>query len=314
MGWVDANDELANVKGHARRSIMAVSYRRLPRFQYMLPKTLDETIKALGERKGAARLLAGGTDLVPQLKRRETDIPEYVIDLKGIAGLDEIAYDEQSGLKIGPLATINSIAQSPIVRDLYPSLLQAALSMASPQVRNRGTFAGNICSAVPSADSAPALLTLDAMLRVIRSGGERVIPIDRFFTGPRKTVMEADEMLVEIMVPKATPDARGAYIKLSPRHAMDLAIVGVAAYGVCNNGHCKDISIGLGAVAPTPFRAGKAEAVLRGQHLTPATVEEAARVASTECHPIDDHRASAEYRCDMVYVLTKRVLNKVLFG
>jgi CO/xanthine dehydrogenase FAD-binding subunit len=290
---------------------MAIFYRRLPRFDYIVPKTLDEALKFLNEHKGSARLLAGGTDLIPQLKKRELKTPEYVIDLKGIPGLDGISYDGES-LQIGPLATISSIAQSPEVQEHYPMLVQASLGMASPQVRNRGTFAGNICNAVPSADSAPSLLTLNATVMIKSIRGERTIPIDQFFTGPRKTMLEADEMLVGITVPKPLPASRGVYLKLSPRHSMDLAIVGVAAVGISENGVCKDIRLALGAVAPTPIRAPMAEAILQGKPITSALINEAAKNAITQCSPIDDHRASQEYRCDMVYVLTKRALNQIL--
>ena len=290
---------------------MATFYRRLPRFDYIVPKTLDEALKTLNEYKGSAKLLAGGTDLVPQLKKRETATPKYVIDLKDIPGLDTVTYGA-AGLKIGPLATINTIAQSQAVQENYPMLVQAALSIASPQVRNRGTFAGNICNAVPSADSAPSLLTLQATASIKSLGSERTVPINEFFTGPRRTVLEADEMLLEITVPKPLPESRGVYLKLSPRHSMDLAIVGVAAVGKCENGICTDIKIALGAVAPTPIRAPIAETMLQGKKVTPELLNEAARNAITQCSPIDDHRASLEYRCDMVYVLTKRALNLIL--
>lgn len=145
---------------------MAVFYRRLPRFEYLLPKTLEEALSALKNQKGSAKVFAGGTDLIPQLKRREILTPKCVIDLKGISGLDKITYDEGSGLTIGSLTTISALAQSPIVMQHFPSLFQAASSIGSPQVRNRGTFAGNICTAVPSADSAPALLTLEANVKI----------------------------------------------------------------------------------------------------------------------------------------------------
>lgn len=292
---------------------MGIFYRRLPRFDYVAPKTLDEVLKALNKHKGASRLLAGGTDLIPQLKKREIKAPEYVIDLKGISGLDTILYDG-NGLKIGPLATISSIAQSPAVQEHYPILAQAALSMASPQVRNRGTFAGNICNAVPSADSIPSLITLSASVKIKSIRKERIVPLEQFFIGPRITALKANEMVVEIMVPQQREASRGVYLKLSPRHSMDLAIVGVAATGTCENGICKDIRIALGAVAPTPVRAPTAEAVLKGRQITSALIDEAARNAVTQCSPIDDHRASREYRCDMIYVLTRRALNQILLS
>jgi CO/xanthine dehydrogenase FAD-binding subunit len=290
---------------------MAVFYRRLPRFEYLLAKTLEEALSALKDQKGLAKVFAGGTDLIPQLKRREIPTPKCVIDLKGISGLDKITYDEGSGLTIGSLTTISALAQSPIVMQHFPSLFQAASSIGSPQVRNRGTFVGNICTAVPSADSAPALLTLEATIKIKGPEGERTVPIDKFFTGPRTTVLKLDEILVEISVPAPAAASRGVYLKLSPRHSMDLAIVGVAVLGATENGVCKDVKIALGAVAPTPIRAPMAEEMLKGQRITSALIDEAARNAITQCSPIDDHRASQEYRCDMVYAITRRALNQV---
>jgi carbon-monoxide dehydrogenase medium subunit len=250
--------------------------------------------------------------LIPQLKQREIPIPEHVIDMKGIPGLEAITYDEEYGLKIGPLTTMSAIERSPVMRERFSILVQAASSMASPQIRNRGTFAGNICSAVPSADSVPALMVMGARVVLKAMTGDRMVPLDQFFRGPRKTVMQEDEMLLHILVPQPAPATRGVYLKLSPRHSMDLAIVGVAAAGSCENGICSHIKIALGAVAPTPVRAPVAEAMLQGQKVTPAIINEAAKNVITQCSPIDDHRASAEYRCDMLHVLTRRALTQVL--
>ena len=297
--------------GIERRVIMAVFYRRLPRFEYFLPKTIMEALSVLKKHKGSAKVFAGGTDLIPLLKRREIPTPKSVIDLKGIFGLDKLTYDESSGLSIGHLTTISALTRSQVIMQRFPSLFQAASSIGSPQVRNRGTFAGNICTAVPSADSAPALLTLDATITIRDLNGERVVPIDQFFTGPRMTVLKPDEILVEISVPNPVPGSRGVYLKLSPRHSMDLAIVGVAVLGVSENGFCKNVKIALGAVAPTPIRAPIAEAILNDQRITSDLIDEAARNAITQCSPIDDHRASQEYRCDMIYAMTRRALNQV---
>ncbi len=309
---------ISHVNGHGRcdetilrRSIMAVFYRRLPRFEYLIPKTLEEALSVLKNQKESVKVFAGGTDLIPQMKRREISIPKIVIDLKGLEGLERVTYDESSGLSIGPLTTISALAQSSVVAQHFPSLFQAASSIGSPQVRNRGTFVGNVCTAVPSADSAPALLTLEATVRIKGLGKERTVPINQFFTGPRKTVLKPDEILVEISVPTPARSSRGVYLKLSPRHSMDLAIVGVAVNGVSEKGICKDVKIALGAVAPTPIRAPMAEEMLKGQRITPELVDEAARNAITQCSPIDDHRASQEYRCDMIYAMTRRALNQV---
>jgi carbon-monoxide dehydrogenase medium subunit len=286
-------------------------YRRLPRFNYTAPTTLDEALSLLSEYGGRANVIAGGTDLVPKLKRREIGAPEYVIDLKGIPGLDEIKYDA-GGLRLGALVTIGMVEDSARIQQGFGILAQAARSMASPQVRNRGTIAGNICNAVPSADSAPPLLTLGAGLKIISGKGERTVNIADFFTGPGQTALSGDEILREIQIPDMPPGAKGVYLKLTPRRAMDLAIVGVAVVVIPQDGICQDIRIALGAVAPTPIRAKKAEAVLKGQKLDDVLIEKAAKAAAGESSPIDDHRASAEYRLDMVGVLVKRAMKQAI--
>lgn len=292
---------------------MTLFYRRLPRFNYLAPTTVEEALSLLAGHKGKARLLAGGTDLVPQLKRRETALPDYVIDLKGIADLKKIVYDEAKGLTIGALATITAIEQSADVRRYFPVLTQAALLMASPQVRNRGTFVGNICNAAASADSASPLLVLEATVQIKGPGGNRALPMAEFFTGPGTTALQPDEMVTAIDVPRQPPGTRAVYLKLSPRHSMDLAVVGVAASGAFENGTCRELRIGLTAVAPTPIRARGAESVLAGRGVTPELIDEAAQSAVNECSPRkDSRRASPEYRRDMVYVMTRRAINQVL--
>jgi CO/xanthine dehydrogenase FAD-binding subunit len=291
---------------------MVTFYRRLPKFDYLEPSTIDEALSLLSQNKGRARVIAGGTDLLPKLKRREIKAPQYLIDLKRIPNLDYVTYDEVGGLSLGALVTIHAVETSPIVQERYGVLFQAAKSMASTQVRNRGTIAGNLCNAVPSADTAPALLTLEASLRLTSQKGERIVNIEDFFTGPNETVLTDEEILQEIHVPSLPPHSRGTYLKLTPRRSMDLALVGVAAVVVAEDGVCDDIRIALGAVAPTPIRASRAEEVVRGQRLSDEVIERAAQIASGECHPISDHRASAEYRCTMVEVLTKRAIQQAI--
>jgi CO/xanthine dehydrogenase FAD-binding subunit len=291
---------------------MVTFHRRLPKFEYLEPKTVDEALSLLAQYKGRAKVIAGGTDLLPKLKRREIEAPAYVIDLKGISGLDHIKYDEVDGLSLGPLVTIHAAEASPIVQERFGVLHQAVESMASRQVRNRGTIAGNICNAVPSADTAPPLLTLEASLRLASQAGERIVNIEDFFTGPSETLLDSDEILLEVNVPNLPAHSRGRYLKLTPRTSMDLALVGVAAVVGTEDGICSDIRIALGAVAPTPIRARQAEDVLRGQKLTAELIEQAAQIAGGECRPISDHRGSLEYRCHMVEVLTKRAIQQAI--
>jgi carbon-monoxide dehydrogenase medium subunit len=294
---------------------MVTFYRRLPKFDYIKPKSLDEVLKLLAKgTNGKHKIYAGGTDVIPGLKRREMDKPETLVDLKGIPDLDYIHHDEEAGLRIGALATIRAVASSSIVSQLFPLLSQAAGRIASNQVQNRGTIAGNICSAVPSADSAPALLCLDANLVCVKEKGERQIGIDTFFKGPNETVMNPDEVLKEIRIPPMPENSHGVYIKLSPRSRMDLAVVGVAALLGLKNGTIGHARIGLGAVSPTPMRARNAENHLLGKKADDEVITKAARLASEESKPISDHRASAEYRTMMVDVLVKRALQQALSG
>jgi CO/xanthine dehydrogenase FAD-binding subunit len=291
---------------------MVTFYRRLPRFEYLTPKTIAEALSLLSQYKERAKVIAGGTDAVPQLKRREIKVPQYIIDLKGIPGLDYIKYDEVGGLALGALATIHAVETSSIIQEKFSILFQAAQSMASPQVRNRGTIVGNICNAVPSADTATALLTLEARLKLISQQGERMINVEEFFTGPNRTVLAAEEILREIQIPGLPPHAKGIYLKLTPRRAMDLAIVGVAVVVIPKDGLCNDIRIALGAVAPTPIRAKRAESILKGQKFDDKAIKKAAQTAAEESKPIDDHRASAEYRREMVKILTRRAINQAI--
>jgi len=228
---------------------MVTFNRRLPKFDYLRPKTIDEAVSLLSQHKGEAKLFAGGTDLFPQMKRRQIEIPKYLIDLKEIQGLDYITYDDNEGLRIGALATISAVEKSPIINQKFNILTQAAYVMASPQVRNRGTIAGNICNAVPSADTAPALLSLQACLKVVSTKGQRTISIGDFFTGRCETVLTDEELLLEIQVPPLPFNTKGIYLKLSPRRSMDLPVVGVAVLAVSEDGLWKDIRISLGAVA-----------------------------------------------------------------
>ena len=179
---------------------MPLFYRRLPRFEYVSPGTVRRGRRVPLRTRGGCEAPRRGTDLVPQLKGREIKA-RYVVDLKAIPGLDAVSPAGKSVATIGALATIDAIARSPLVSERLPLLVQAASVMASPQVRNRGTFVGNICSAVPSADSAPGLLALDARVHLLGPGGERIVAMDRFFTGPRKTVVARDEVAVAMEVP-----------------------------------------------------------------------------------------------------------------
>jgi len=288
-------------------------YRRLPRFDYVKPESLSEALGLLkGNKNGGIRVYAGGTDVIPRLKARLLPAPEVLMDLKGLTELNYVEYDKKQGLRIGALAAISSVESHGAVQARFAVLSQGSHSIASTQVRNRGTVVGNICSAVPSADAVPALLCLGATLLCVSPRGERIIDIEDFFAGPRKTILADDELLKEIRIPDMPKGGRGAYIKLSTRSRMELALVGVGAVVAVTDGVFRDVRIGLGAVAPTPMRASRAEEVLRGEKVGEQVIAEAGRLAAAASLPIDDHRASAEYRRLMVEVLVKRAIGQAL--
>lgn len=282
---------------------------RLPKFEYLAPRTVDEAVFLLSRHRGEARVIAGGTDLLHKMKRRE-ETPRCLIGLKNIPGLDYIDYDEAQGLRFGPLVTIHAVEASPLVRDKFPILLQAASSMASAQIRNLGTVVGNISSAVPSADMAPGLIVLGAKLKIANIKGERIIPVEDFFAGPSVSDLAHDELVVEVQVPNPPPFSGMVYMKHTIRSAMELAIVSVATMVTLKDGVFGEVKIALGAVAPTPIRTAKAESLLKGKPFSTELVKEAAKTASEEARPISDIRASTEYRKEMVRILSERALNR----
>jgi aerobic carbon-monoxide dehydrogenase medium subunit len=287
--------------------------RRLPSFEYHAPASIQEALECLSQCAGKAKVLAGGTDLLVSMKKREK-VPEHLINLKGIEGLNAIRYDARKGLAIGGLTTVGDIERSQIVREKFGALWDAVNIMAAPQVRNLGTIGGNLCSAVPSADTAPPLIALGASVRLLGTKGERSVPVESFFKGPGESVLKADEILVEVLVPNPPENSGGAYFKLMRRNAMDLALVGAAVFLRINKEKkvCQEARIALGAVAPTPMRALKAEHVLVGKEVDDKIAEEAGNKARLEARPITDIRASEAYRRDMVGVLTKRAIMAAL--
>jgi len=280
-------------------------------FECFEPKTVDEACSLLARHKGMAKVLAGGTYLLKKKKKRVIS-PQYIVNIKGLPNIDYIHYDNSEGLKIGSLATIYAIETSSVVKEKFGMLAEAAHKLGSAQVRNLATIGGNLCHAAPSADTAPALIGLGARVKIKGLAGERSILLEEFFKGPGETALQADEILTEIQVPNSPPRTAGVYIKHSIRKAMDLAIVGVAVVVTADpaDGICSDVKIVLGAVAPTPMRAKEAEETVRGKKIEDALIEGAARIASREVQPISDVRASAEYRQEMVRVLTKRAFNQ----
>ncbi len=277
-------------------------------FDYFSPRTVEQATHLL-DGDGGTRALAGGTDLLLRLKRKQWT-PRVLVDLKRIPGLREIALDDE--LHLGALLTLNDLIRSPLVQKQFPVLTATASRMASVQVRNLATLGGNLCNASPAADLAPPLIALNARAVIVGCRGERTVPLDQFFVGPGRAVLTPDEILREIRAPRLGDGERASYLKLEHRQAMDIAIVGVGIWLQAAGTHCEDVRIVLGAAAPVPLRARRAEVVLRGGKLTPERIRHAAQVAAEEATPIDDVRGSAWYRREMIEVLTKRQLLQCL--
>jgi len=280
-------------------------------FDFFEPTTVEEACSLLRQYGDEAKALAGGTDLLIFMRERKLN-PRYVIHLKTVSGLSGIEYDEEKGLRIGALTTIREVETSPLLREKYPHLAAAATDFASIQIRNLATIGGNVCNASPAGDTLPALLTMDAQAKIVGPAGERTVPLEEFFTGPGRTVLQPGEIVTAFTAPPPAPHTGGVYYKLAARRALDIAFVGVAATVSLahGNGKCGDVKIALGAVAPTPIRATAAEELLMGQALEDALLEQVGEAAMAAASPITDVRASAEYRRQMVRVLTKRMVKQ----
>ena len=271
-------------------------------FEYLEPESLSEAISLLVKHKNEAKVIAGGTDLIRQMKKNIVK-PRYVINIAFIPGLDCIRYDETDCLHIGSLTTIRAIAESLEIKERHPAIAQAASQLASVAIRNMATVGGNICNASPSADMVPALISLSATAKIIGTTGEKTVLLEDFFTGPGSTILGIEDLLVEIQVPLSQPHTGAVYFKHAIRKSIDCAIVGVAAaIKLVQANSCHDARIVLSAVAPKAMRACEAEAVIV---IDEELAKECAEVAAGEAQPISDVRASKEYRIDMIKVLTK---------
>lgn len=280
-------------------------------FEYYAPNSLAEALSLLSTHQQEAKVLAGGTDLMVQMKDGRAR-PAIIVDAKKIPELNRLEWNDAKSLYIGAAVPLSKIVTFPPVREKFGILHQACSSIGSVQLRNRGTVGGNICNAAPSADSAPPLLCLGAKAMVARLGGNRTVPLDSFFHGPGQTALDHDELLLGLEVPVPPTLSSGCYLRHIPRQDMDIAVVGVASFLVFDTpkNRCREARIALGAVAPTPIRVPQAEAILTGKVLSEKAIEEAAKRAAEAARPISDMRGSAEYRKEMVKVLTRRTLKR----
>jgi len=305
----------------------------MKKFDYFKPKTLEETLTLLAHYGEKAKLIAGGTDLMVMVKQKAM-APDVLISLQGIPGLDQMKYN--GSLSIGSMVTHRSIEKSEVIRKRFSALTDAADFLGSIQIRNVATIGGNICTAAPSADTATPLLILGTQVKIKGPKEESAIPIEGFFKGPGETVLKPGELVQELLIPQLLPNTGSAYCKLQRRLALDLPILGVSVLlsldknqvtcsdMLCTTSPisfilhkmeedeiiCKEVRIALGVAGPTPIRAVRAEALLRGRKLSDELLEEVANTASQEAQPRDTIRGEAWYRKDMVRVLVKRMAMK----
>ena len=281
----------------------------LPKFEYFAPESLDEAQRLFLDKGEGAHFLAGGTDLLVKMNHGLLK-PASVIALKHIKGLEEITFDPKAGLKIGATALLGNVATHPDILKYYPAVAAAARETANVQIRNMGTVAGNLCNAAPSADNAPTLLAMNAEVVISGAKGERRLPLDQFFKGPGANALDAGEILTAILVPAPDSGSGVSYQHISARGKVDISAVCVGSMVRMEKEICRGVRIFLGAVAPVPMRAVKAESVALGQRLTEEIINAAGIAAMEESQPITDVRSSADYRKKMVAVLTRRALTE----
>ena len=279
--------------------------------QYYQPETLDEALRLLDVHRARARIVAGATDLMLELERGVRQGIEVLIDITRIAGLGEIRLEQDGIIQLGALVTHNDCADSPLIRGRAYPLARAAWEVGAPQIRNRGTVAGNLITASPANDTITPLMALGAMLTLRSARGRRLVALENFYTGVRKTVMEPDEMLTEISFPALTEAQRGTFVKLALRRAQAISVINVAVVLGLKEGRVSAAAIALGAVAPTIIRAFAAEKHLVGKILDDRAIDGASTRARDAARPIDDLRGSAAYRREMVRVSTARALRSL---
>ena len=280
---------------------------RLHPFGLVEPESLSEAVDAVTRLDGEARLVAGGTALVPMIRLGLVK-PDRLVSLHRVPALAEIRMDGPA-LELGAMATHADIERSRVVRDGWPLLGEAVRRVATPAIRTSGTIGGNLAYAEPASDPAPALLCHDAEVHLAGPRGNRAVPIARFFRGFYEAALEPGEIVTAVRVPPPPAGAYGGYIKFTSRSAEDKPLVGVAALiTLDSSGRCADIRIALGGAAPTPIRAAAAESTVRGEALSDAVARAAAEAAAREAEPLSDLMGSAEYRREMIRVWVRRLL------
>jgi len=282
--------------------------------EYILAESIEAAIEVLAKAKGAARVIAGGTDLILELERGVRKDISTLVDITKIAGLDKIIEDEKGLIHIGPLVTHNQILASPIIREKAFALLQACWEIGSPQIRNRGTVVGNLVTASPANDTISPLMALGAKLKLVSTRGERIVRLEDFYSGVRKTALDVDEIITDVYFPALAGHQESFFIKSALRKAQAISVINLCVVVSNNEGVVDDVKITLGAAAPTIIHAEKAEAFLSGKVLDDVIIQQTAEFVVEAANPISDVRGSADYRAYMVGVIAKRALSAIKNG
>ena len=279
-------------------------------FAYAAPRTLREAVLQLADKGEKARPLAGGTDLLVQLRNKRFG-PECIVDVKNIPELNELSFGPRKGLRIGAAVSCWRIYNDPEVTARYPGLIDSASIIGGIQIQGRATLGGNLCNAAPSADAIPSLIVHSAVAEIAGPNGKRKIPVEEFCTGPGENVLQPGELLVALQLPPPRKFAAAHYLRFIPRNEMDIAVVGAGAYVELTNRKrsFKNVRIALSAVAPTPLFVHQAGEMLIGREVSDELIAEAASAAQAVARPISDMRAPAAYRLHLVGVLTRRALH-----
>lgn len=281
----------------------------MKRFSYYSPHNLSEALEMRQEHPDALPL-AGGTNLIVQMKEGQR-VPAALLGLSHLDELKGFAYQNgfEASRRYGSLTSIARLAGDGAVQEHYTALWEASNWLGSVQTRNLATLGGNLCNASPSADTAPPLLALGAVIRLKRKGARRDLPLEEFFEGPGETALMDSELLVEISLPVHAAHSGSAYRRFTPRHGMDINIASAAAWiALDDHGYIQQARLALGSVAPTPLLASQASSLMTGQAPSPALFQAAAQAASQECNPIDDLRASADFRRHLVRILAENAI------
>jgi probable selenate reductase FAD-binding subunit len=285
---------------------------RCKEFEYYEPSTLAEAITLLEKYGEDAKIIAGGTDLLVAMKMKGL-APKYIINIKSIPNLNYIKYEEEKGLRIGALTKLSEIENSDLIKEKFNIIAKAAGVIGSVQIRNLATIGGNICNASPAADMIPSLLVLDAEVNIVGQKREKKFPLVNFFTGPGKTVL-GKEILSEVIIPNISFNTKAAYVKYSPRKAMDIAQVGVAVAITLKeeNRAIKKTRIALGGVSPTPKRIYPAEEILKDKNINNDLIKRVSQIVFDEISPISDVRGSACYKKEMARTMISQILEDII--